>query len=237
MSDERDLTQDTMADESDYANATSSCVLTSLGKPDGCEIPTKSTRRAMQDEDAEDDDMEADSEEGDTENDSIVVDDTEIDEDTKPLPNDTDEEGARALAAILSEEAEKFVGNLESKVVGGRCLRAKPAQRLFPERELIKRAFEEDEKRELINEMRIWKKTLSAEAAERSVVFPDLKMSMSLEQVREKHEAVRVGLGLDDDDDESTDTEEDEDSSYEEDESEESDDESESDVESIEELD
>ena len=181
-----------------------SCVADDEPTPKTRKIKLEHAPKVEVEADAEDDEDDESEDSGDESDDSIVVGSDHIEvEDEAPLPREDDEEGAKAMAEVLRKEAARFVGDLEVRVKGGRTLRAKPQQRAFPERALIKEAFEEDEKRELINEIKMWRKTLSAEATTRGIVFPDLKLTMTLEEVRAKHEETRVALGLEDDDEES----------------------------------
>jgi hypothetical protein len=102
--------------------------------------------------------------------------------------------------------------------VGGRSLRnraniKKPDQSHI---ELIREAYEQDEKKELIKELNIWKNTLAPQAVAAAVVWPSLKSSMPIEVVRREHDVVRRKLGLESTDDEASeddadDEEEDED--------------------------
>ena len=203
--------------------------------PKKIRVDSRDCKPVVKDEDdidIEDTDDEEETDDGD-ENDSIVVDsDDDTTETVPPLPTDDDEDGAKALAAILNDEAKRFVGEtLDSRVKNGRALRNNPKPREFPERDLIRDAFIEDEKRELINEVKIWGRTLADEAKIRGLTFPELKMTMTIDEVRSKHDALRISLGLDasDDeeseevDDESSDDDDEEDEEDEEDEDDEDD--------------
>ena len=163
-----------------------------------------------EDDDDEDDD---DSEDDDEEDDSIVVSDNEEVALEDDIPDDNDEDSARALAEILKKEATEFIKTpLTSSCVGGRSLRnratlKKPDQSHI---ELIREAYELDEKKELIKELSIWKNTLASQAAAASVVWPVLKPSMPLEVVRREHDIVRKKLALESSDDEDSDLDEEE---------------------------
>ena len=167
-----------------------------------------------EEEDEDDDDDDEESEDDDEEDDSIVVSDNEEVALNDDIPDDNDEESARALAEILKKEATEFIKKpLESSCVGGRSLRnrstlKKPDQSHI---ELIREAYELDEKKELIKELSIWKNTLAPQAAAASVVWPVLKPSMPIEVVRKEHDIVRKKLGLESSDDEDSDVNEDDD--------------------------
>lgn len=165
-----------------------------------------------EDEEEDDQDDEDDSDDEEEEDDSIVVSDNEEVPMADDVPDDEDDESAKKLAEILKQEAKEFIKTpLETSCVGGRSLRnraniKKPDQSHI---ELIREAYELDEKKELIKELNIWKNTLSSQAAKASVVWPILKASMPLEAVRKEHDIVRRKLGLDSTDDEESDEEED----------------------------
>jgi hypothetical protein len=95
---------------------------------------------------------------------------------------------------------------------------------------IIQEVFQKDEIRELINEIKIWKKTLNQKAAEKNISWPVLNTSMPYDFVKEKHDEIRKLLDLessddeDEDEDDDEEDDEDEDSSYDEDDSEEEDD-------------
>jgi hypothetical protein len=168
------------------------------------------------DEDVEDDEDEDDDEEDeddDEEDDEIVARDDDELEVGAAVP---DEEGAE-LIAIMAKEAREFVGSepLKSSCVNGRSLRNRSTLRKpdNTHHEWIRDAFIADEKKELIKELGIWKRTLAVDAAARQVAFPKLTLKMSLDQIREEHDKVRVALGLESSDEEfsESDTPEDED--------------------------
>jgi hypothetical protein len=116
-------------------------------------------------------------------------------EDEKSL-DDKDPEAIK----LLAEEAAKFVGDLPAKRI-----RKKPVDNFT---KIIAEAYEQDEKKELIKELGIWKKTLATEAAAAGVVWPTLKVSMEFSFIREQHDAVRRKLNLESSDDEESSEEE-----------------------------
>lgn len=175
----------------------------------------RSVSEEDEEEDAYDEDDDESEDDDDEEDDSIVVsDDDEIEVEDDIPADENDPESARKIAAVLKEEADKFINKpLSVSCVGGRTLRnratiKKPDQSHI---ELIREAYELDEKKELIKELGIWKNTLSKEAANAQVVWPALKPSMSIDLVRREHDVVRKKLGLESSDDEESEEEEDED--------------------------
>ena len=118
---------------------------------------------------------------------------------------DTEAEKVRRL----KEEAERFIGILPAK-----RQRKAVVDTMVP---IIQEVFQKDEIRELINEIKIWKKTLAEKAVEKNITWPVLNISMPYDFVKEKHDEVRKLLDLESSDDEDEDTEIDEDEEDEED--------------------
>lgn len=173
-----------------------------------------------------------DEEDDDDEDDSIVVPDDEVDVEKSELSDeelDTEAEKVKRL----KEEAERFIGTLPAK------RQRKPVvDNMIP---IIHEVFQKDEIRELINEIKIWKRTLQSKAVEKNISWPSLNVSMPYDFVKEKHDEIRKMLDLessDDEEDEDDIEEEDdeEDSSYDEENSEEEDDDDDEEEESEEEY-
>jgi hypothetical protein len=185
-------------------------------------------------EDQEGDDCEESGEESsddeDEEDDSIVVPDGEEEEAAVLSDDDIDEHNLQKVLE-LKKEAEKFIGELPPKRT-----RKPVIDTMAP---LVEKMFRKDEAKELIAEVNRWKKTLREKAEEKGVVWPVLKMSMTLEDIKEKHDVIRKQLDLESSDDEEEDEEDEietEDESFEEDEDDEDeDDDDESDEEDTEE--
>jgi hypothetical protein len=174
-------------------------------------------KRSESESEEEDDPYDEDDDESDDddENDSIVVPDEE-DEVVDDLPDDEDDpENARKITKVLVEEASEFIKKpLQTSCVGGRSLRDRsslkqPKEKLERDR-IIAEAYEMDEKKELIKEIGIWKRKLCKEAEARNIVWPQLKTTMTLADIRAEHEKVRKGLGLESSDDEESEAEEEE---------------------------
>jgi hypothetical protein len=189
--------------------------------------------KSSHDSDDEEEDVESvdNSVDDDEEDDSIVAPDDEVELEDGDVPDDT-EETIKEHAEVLAAEAAKFIKTeLKSDVVNGRTLRSRTTLKKPDDshHKIIQAAFLLDEKKEIIKECNIWKKKLASEAASKNVLFPRLDVKMSLEDLREEHDKIRIALGLESSSDEEDDDEsEDDDSSMSEDE-EDDDDESESD--------
>jgi hypothetical protein len=182
----------------------------------GAQINVEKKKRAREEseEDEEEDPYDEDEEESedDDEDDSIVVGDEEVKEEN--LPDDEDDpENARIITKVLVEEASQFIKKpLETSCIGGRSLRDRskimqPKEKLERDR-IVAEAYELDEKKELIKELNIWKRKLSKEALEAKIVWPQLKTSMKLSEIKDEHDKVRKGLGLESSDDEESEEEE-----------------------------
>lgn len=164
-----------------------------------------------EEEDVEtEDEMDLDSEESDSESDdSIIVPDDELEKEEGQIPEDEDnEENAKKMAEILKQEAERFLKSSIDATSTRMSLRDRTKIKKPDDShlKLIQNAFIQDEKKELIKELNIWKRTFLEEVAQKGIVFPKLTLSMSLEHIKQEHDIIREKLGL-----ESTDDEEDDD--------------------------
>jgi hypothetical protein len=146
-------------------------------------------RRRDESDDEEDEDDDEDSEDDDSEDDSIVVSDNEIEVEDGDIPDD--DSNLQAAAAILQEEAKRIVGTLDSKVVGGRTLRARPKPNLeAAERaRIVIEAHQADEINEMYKLMNKWK------AQNPTLTFPERK-HLSYDKVKEINKGVKVQLSL-----------------------------------------
>lgn len=146
-----------------------------------------------EDEDNDLEDDESSEDDGDEEDDSIVAPDSEIDYNDELIEVDETKD-LEAAVKELKQEAQNFMGEISGK--------RKRTAVSDPYAKIIAQAYEQDEKKELIKELKIWKKTLSKEASDANVVWPNLKPSMDYSFVKDQHEIVRKKLGLDSSDDE-----------------------------------
>jgi len=166
-------------------------------------------------EEEEEDYCDDDSEESeDSESDdSIVVGEDEIEmEENVAIPEDEESpENAKKMADLLRAEAERFIklpiDNINTRVLRDRSKIKKPDNSHI---KLIHEAFIHDEKKELIKEINIWKRTFAVEAADKNLVFPKLSLKMSIDEIRCQHDDIREKLGLEPSDNDDDDSEEEE---------------------------